>query len=115
MADISSLYPQAPPNQTIFGTINALQDTQAKAQQNQLTQQELQSRQAIGEAYAKNTDPTTGEVNQNAFVGQASHDPRSAFMTGELNANALAQTHASIENQRANLVKAHEVEWLDYF
>lgn len=61
--------------------------------QTKQAQQQLQARQGLSDAYAQATDPTTGQVDRSKLSSIVSQDPRTAWMTADVQqgANTAAQ------------------------
>lgn len=60
--------------------------------------QNMQARQAIGQAYQQATDPDTGKTDYNKLTGIITQDPQAAYRAPEAVTTALAQARAHLEN-----------------
>jgi len=91
-------------------TINALNE-------NKLFGQTFGARQAIGDAYQNSIDPTTGQLDTNKLLANVAHDPRAAFMAGDVAQQALARQQAqlNIKTQQLNLGLTHAKAMSGFF
>lgn len=102
MADISSLYPQAPQQSNALNPLSIIGAVQG-INQAQLFNQEFKARNAIGQAYQNAINPKTGEIDTPTLMRGIQSNPDAGFLAGEASQGALARQGQSISNQNAQL------------
>lgn len=76
----TSFYPTAPAAQfNPLTTVQGYASAQATLQENQLRQQEIQGRMALGQAIQASTDPRTGVLNNNELSRRIAANPAAAM------------------------------------
>lgn len=91
-----------------LATFGSIANTANALNQNRLFQQTFAARKAIGQAYQKAIDPTTGQLDTNKLLGSVAADPNAGFMAGDVAAQALARQQAELGIQKDQLDLANK-------
>ena len=96
---MSGSIPQITPYQApdILGQAGQIAGLQNQIISNSANQQQLNARQAIGQAYRNSIDPTTGQLDTNKLLSNVAQNPQAAYLAGDV---ASAAQQRAIQQQQ---------------
>jgi len=110
---IPAITPYQPPD--VLGQATQYGQLQQLMLGNQMNQQTLAARQAIGQAYEQSIDPRTGQLNPQALLANVAANPSAAYLAGDVAAASqqrqeeqykLNQDQLSQTTSRLNLFRS---------